>query len=268
MNELVSIIMPSFNSEKFIHESIESVIAQTYTNWELLIIDDGSKNKVEDIISHYLEDPRIKVYYNIYEKGAANCRNYGLQLAKGKWISFLDSDDLWCNSKLEKQIDFMKKNKYSFSYTKYISFDENENFLVVSGPKKITKSKMLAYCWPGCLTVMYDAEKIGLIKIQNIKKHNDYAMWLKIIEKSNCYLLEDTLSFYRKHENSISSSSKITLIKYHYYLFRYCLKNSVILAIVHTIVNIFFGVYKKIIYVKKIDVEGSEFLEQSTRRSN
>ena len=169
---------------------------------------------------------------------------------------------------LEHQIKFMKKNNYSFSYTQYISFDVNRNFFLVSGPKKITKRKMMAYCWPGCLTVMYDSEKIGLIQINNIKKHNDYAMWLEIIKKSNCYLLAEQLSFYRKHENSISSSSKLELIKYHYYLFRYCLQKSRISAIICTGINIFFGIYKKIKYVKKIDLEGRELIEKSTRRSN
>lgn len=99
MEELVSIIMPAFNSENFISSSIDTVVGQTYKNWELLIIDDGSKNNLTKIISEYLKDSRIKIYNNINEKGAANCRNYGLELAKGKWIAFLDSDDLWDSNK-------------------------------------------------------------------------------------------------------------------------------------------------------------------------
>src|SRR5699024_5437298 len=106
-----------------------------------------------------------------------------------KWIAFLDSDDLWMPEKLERQLFFMKNNGYSFSYTNYeeIDVDSIQTDVKVTGPRKITKTGMYNYCWPGCLTVMYNAEKIGLIQIDNIKKNNDYAMWLKVCEKADCY---------------------------------------------------------------------------------
>ena len=155
--------------------------------------------------------------------------------------------------KLEKQIAFMKERQCRFSYTKYEEIDEQSIGLntIVSGPKKITKEKMRAYCWPGCLTVMYDAEKIGIIQIENLKKHNDYAMWLKIIQYSDCYLLNLNLAKYRRRSGSISSVGYKELLKYHYILWKQGEHNSCFLAFIRTIENTIFGILKKIIYVKK-----------------
>lgn len=197
--ELVSIIMPSYNTGKFIKETINSVIAQTYSNWELIIVDDCSTDNTDEIVKS-INDNRIIYLKNETNSGAAISRNKALREAKGRWIAFLDSDDLWKNDKLEKQIKFMKENNCYFSYTNYIEIDENGNIngKRVTGPKKITKTGMFNYCWPGCLTVMYDANKIGLIQIEDIKKNNDYAMWLKVCKKADCYLLSEDLAMYRK----------------------------------------------------------------------
>lgn len=176
MDELVSIIMPSYNTGKYIKESIDSVLAQTYSNWELLIVDDCSTDDTDNVVSPFLIDSRIKYLKNEQNSGAAVSRNKALREAKGKWIAFLDSDDLWDSSKLTKQIHFMEKNSYHFSYTKYAEIDVNgqENGIHVSGPKRITKTGFYNYCWPGCLTVMYNANVVGLIQIADIKKNNDY----------------------------------------------------------------------------------------------
>ena len=200
MNDLVSIIMPSYNTQKFIEETLDSVLAQTYTNWELIIVDDCSTDNTDEIVSPFLSDSRIIYIQNEKNSGAAVSRNRALREAKGKWIAFLDSDDLWTPDKLEKQIAFMQSNGYCFSYTNYSEIDESSEPLgkTVTGPKKITKTGMYNYCWMGCLTVMYDVEKIGLIQIEDIKKNNDYAMWLKICKKANCYLLDEDLARYRK----------------------------------------------------------------------
>ena len=159
MNELVSIIMPSFNTESFISDSIESVLAQTYTNWELIIVDDCSTDNTDEVVRPFLVDQRIRYLKNENNNGAAISRNRALREANGKWIAFLDSDDLWMPKKLEKQITFMEKNGYSFSYTNYeeISMAGEKTGVCVTGPKKITKTSMFNYCWPGCLTVMYDS---------------------------------------------------------------------------------------------------------------
>ena len=118
MNELVSVIMPSFNTAKFISETIESVLAQTYANWELIIVDDCSTDNTDEVVKPFLTDKRIKYLKNKKNSGAAVSRNYALREAKGKWIAFLDSDDLWLPEKLEKQIAFMKKNNYMFMIKK------------------------------------------------------------------------------------------------------------------------------------------------------
>ncbi|MDO5808499.1 MAG: glycosyltransferase family 2 protein, partial [Lachnospiraceae bacterium] len=204
---LVSIIMPSYNTAPYIEETIQSVLNQTYTNWELLIVDDCSTDNTDEILSK-ISDPRIRLFKNEENSGAAVSRNKALREAKGQWIAFLDSDDLWMPKKLEKQIHYMEINGYTFSYTNYeeIDVDGNKTGVKVSGPKKITRTGMFNYCWPGCLTVMFDANKIGIIQIQDIKKNNDYAMWLKICKKANCYLLNEYLAQYRKgRSGSIST---------------------------------------------------------------
>lgn len=252
MNELVSIIMPSYNTAKFISETIESVSAQTYPNWELIIVDDCSTDDTDAVVRPYLVDNRIRYIKNEKNSGAAVSRNRALREAKGKWVAFLDSDDLWLPEKLEKQIEFMEKNDYHFSYTNYIEIDEESktNGKRVTGPKKITKYGMYNYCWMGCLTVMYDAETVGVIQIADIKKNNDYAMWLKACKKADCYLLDEVLAKYRKRSGSISNHGYTKLIKWHYKLYREAEKNSSLVSAVLTLRNLFWGVLKKIRYVK------------------
>ena len=253
MNDLVSIIMPSYNTGRFIAETINSVISQTYTNWELIIVDDCSNDNTDDIVKQFLSDIRIKYIKNETNSGAAVSRNRALREAKGKWIAFLDSDDLWLPEKLEKQIAFMKENNCSYSYTNYTEIDESSvpNGRSVTGPKKITKTGMYNYCWVGCLTVMYDAEKIGLIQIKDIKKNNDYAMWLKAIKKADCYLLDEYLAKYRKREGSISNHGYAKLIKWHYKLYREAEEKNPISSAFLTGRNLVFGLIKKIKYVKE-----------------
>ena len=253
MNDLVSVVMPSYNTGKYIKKSIESVLAQTYRDWELLIVDDGSTDDTDAIISSF-DDPRIRYFKNETNSGAAICRNLALREAKGRWIAFLDSDDIWLPEKLEKQIAFMKKNDYDFSYTGY--YEINEESLPtgthISGPSKIGKAGMFRYCWPGCLTVMYDAEKIGLIQVSDIKKNNDYAMWLQVCKKAACYLLNEELAQYRRgRQGSISTNRYMTLIKWHYTLFREAENESALISAYHTLGNLIFGVIKKVRYVSR-----------------
>ena len=251
---MVSIITPTFNNEKFIAETILSVQAQTYQNWELLIVDDCSTDKTAEIISSFQEkDHRIKYFYNATNKGSALSRNIAIQKAKGKWIAFLDSDDMWHPHKLEKQIEFMKKNNYLFSYTNYCEIDSssNERGILISGPKVISHKPMTAYCWPGCLTVMYDAEKIGLMQSADIKINEEYALWIKIAKQTNCYLLNENLAKYRKHNDSLTDQPYLKLIKWHYLMFRVAENKNVVLSLMLTFRNIFFGICKKIFYRKR-----------------
>ena len=252
MHDLVSIIMPSYNTAQYIADSIRSVQAQTYKNWELLIVDDCSSDNSDDVVAPFLSDARIRYLKNEVNGGAAVSRNYALREARGRWIAFLDSDDLWHPEKLERQILFMEKENCHFSYTYYQEIDEASQPLgvTVQGPRHITKTGMLRFCWPGCLTVMYDAQVVGLLQIPDIRKNNDYAMWLYVINKADCYLLPEILAGYRRRSGSISNQSYVKLIKWHYRLFRQVRKESACLSIVHTAGNLVFGVYKKIRYVK------------------
>ena len=249
---LVSIIMPSYNTADYIEETIQSVLEQTYTNWELLIIDDCSSDSTIQILEKY-QDARIKIFVNEQNSGAAVSRNRALREANGQWIAFLDSDDLWNPEKLEKQISFMEKNGYAFSYTNYEEMDSDGNItgVKVTGPKRITETGMFNYCWPGCLTVMYDAEKIGLIQIADIKKNNDYAMWLKVCKKAGCYLLDEYLAKYRKgRAGSVSTHSITTMIAWHYRLFHEAENMGIFESLLNTGRNLLFGFYKKKRYVK------------------
>ncbi len=253
MEDLVSIIMPSYNTAEYIAASIRSVLSQTYKNWELIIVDDCSADTTDDAVKPFLSDERIKYLKNEKNSGAAVSRNRALREAAGKWIAFLDSDDLWMPDKLEKQIEFMKSNGYRFSYTKYIEVDENgeANGKSVGGPRRISKAGMYRYCWPGCLTVMYDAETVGEVQIADIRKNNDYAMWLKICKKADCYLLDEPLASYRKRSGSISNHSYMKLIKWHYKLFREADERGILSAAVLTAGNLFFGIAKKLVYVSR-----------------
>ena len=254
MNELVSIIMPSYNTADYISESIKSIQKQVYSNWELIIVDDCSTDNTDDIVRPFLVDSRIRYLKNERNSGAAVSRNRALREAKGRWIAFLDSDDLWAPEKLEKQIEFMEKNGYSFSYTNYEEIDMTgqKTGVKITGPKKITKTGMFNYCWPGCLTVMYDAEKVGLIQIADIKKNNDYAMWLKVCKKADCYLLDEYLAEYRKgRKGSVSTHSVKTMIGWHYKLFREAERLGTIQSVINTARNMVFGFYKKRRYVER-----------------
>lgn len=248
MGDLVSIIMPSYNTAQYISDSIKSIQAQSYNNWELIIVDDCSTDNSIEIIREF-NDPRIILLQNEKNSGAAISRNFALRKAKGKWIAFLDSDDTWMPDKLEKQIKFMESNNYAFTFTDYrICLNGEWMPYINTGPMVVTKKKMYDYCYLSTITVMYEREKIGLIQIADLKKNNDYAMWLQAIEKSNAYRLPECLSFYIKHDGSVSSGSKIKLIKWHYVLFRKGLQKNLVVSAVLTINNIVHGVWKKMHY--------------------
>lgn len=251
---LVSIITPSWNCGRFVEETLKSIQAQTYQNWEVLFQDDCSTDDTKEIVAKIAaEDSRIKYECNSQNSGAAITRNNALQRAKGRWIAFLDSDDLWTIDKLEKQLEFMVKNGYHFSYTNYCEINEQSEDMgkLITGPKHVTKAGMYAFCWPGCLTVMYDREHVGLIQIEDIKKNNDYAMWLKVCHKADCYLLDECLAKYRRgRTGSISTHGYSTLIKWHYKLFRDAEGMNPLFAFLNTCVNLVCGLYKKKKFVK------------------
>ena len=251
--KLVSVIMPTYNCGRFICESIDSVLAQTYTEWELLIVDDGSTDETEQIVVGYT-DPRIRYLRNPQTVGAALTRNTALREARGSYIAFLDADDVWMPTKLERQIAFMEQNGYAFTYHDYIEIDEQSKPLGVhvSGKKHVRPFDMKSCCWPGCLSVVYNAKVVGLVQIPDIRKNNDSAMWLQAIRKADCYLLPETLAKYRRRTGSITPSSVWKKIGWHYILFRQGAGMNPIASAFWMGMNIVGNSYKKIRYVKRI----------------
>lgn len=253
---LVSIITPTWACEGFIVETIESVKAQSYKNWELLIQDDCSTDNTRELVADFArEDSRIKYECNSVNSGAAVTRNNALRRASGRWVAFLDSDDLWLPEKLERQLEFMVKNAYHFSYTCYEEIGEGSHptGVRVSGPQHVSKAGMYSFCWPGCLTVMYDREHVGLLQIADIKKNNDYAMWLKVCQKVDCYLLDEVLAKYRRGRvGSVSSHGYITMIGWHYRLWHNAMHFPFFSSVFLTMLNLVSGVYKKLFYVKRV----------------
>lgn len=251
---LVSIITPAWNCGNYICDTIKNIQSQSYQNFEVLIQDDCSTDGTYGIInSLIIKDSRIKYECNQKKSGAAVSRNNALKRANGRWIAFLDSDDLWSPDKLEKQLAFMVQNGYHFSYTGYqeINSDGEETGVIISGPKHVSKFGLYAFCWCGCLTVMYDHEYYGLLQISNIKKNNDYAMWLKVIQKSDMYLLDECLAKYRRGRvGSISTHGYFTMIRWHYKLWREAMNKNALASLFWTGVNLICGVYKKLKYVK------------------
>lgn len=196
--------MPCYNAEKYIHESIESIIAQTIPEWELLLINDASKDRTREIIDKYAEaDSRIRTFNLDQNGGAAKARNVGIENSRFKYIAFLDSDDSWPAEKLQIQIEFMEKNNVQFSFTSYYIID---NQGVVKGirtaQKLLTYQKLITYGNDiGCLTVMYERERFKRYKFnENIRGHEDYKMWLDIVKDTKeMYALDIPLAYYRIH---------------------------------------------------------------------
>lgn len=224
MNEkLVSIITPTYNCGKFIARTIDSVIAQTYQNWEMIIVDDCSNDNTKEVVEEYIKkDSRIKYHLLKENSGAAVARTTAMNLAVGSYMAFLDSDDVWFPEKLECQIKWMNDNGYSFSCTAYEQIDEDDNLLnkTIKTVKKTDYNRLLLDCPVGNSSVIYDVEKMGKFEVPNIRKRNDDALWLQMLKKEKyIWGMPDVLMKYRIRQNSISSN-KLKVIKYHWILYR------------------------------------------------
>lgn len=218
----VSIIIPVYNAEKFIGKTIESVLNQTYKNWEMLIFNDKSKDNSLKIIKKYSEkDERIKVVDSKENVGVVAARNKLIEIATGEFIAFLDADDYWKQNKLEKQIKFMRKNNALISCTEYTRVTEDEkeiNDIIIK--EIITYEDMLKNNYLGCLTVIYNANKLGKRYFKEREKNEDYVLWLEIVKETKIIFgLKENLAFYRVLNNS-RSSNKIKVAKDRWEVYR------------------------------------------------
>ena len=222
-DKLVSIITPTYNCAKFIGRTIESVQAQTYTNWEMIIVDDRSEDNTKEIVENYMKnEPRIKYHLLEVNSGAAVARTTSMKLAKGSYMAFLDSDDIWTPDKLEKQLKWMEITGHAFTCTAYEQIDEEDKLLgkTIKTIAKTDYNRLHLDCPVGNSTVMYNVEKMGKFEVPNIRKRNDDALWLMMLKKEKyIWGLSDVLMKYRIRQNSISSN-KLKVIKYHWILYR------------------------------------------------
>lgn len=222
-DKLVSVITPTYNSAKFIGRTIQSVLAQTYQNWEMIIVDDCSKDNTKEIVENYVrKDSRIQYYLLDKNSGAAVARTTAMKLAQGSYMAFLDSDDIWMPEKLERQIRWMADNDYAFSCTSYEQIDEADNLLgkTIKAIVKTDYNRLLLDCPVGNSSVIYDVESMGKFEVPNIRKRNDDALWLTMLKKEKyIWGMPDVLMRYRVRQNSISSN-KLAVIKYHWILYR------------------------------------------------
>ena len=243
----VSVITPNFNCARFLARTIESVIAQTYKNWEMIIVDDGSTDNSLEIIKKYQQqDPRISFYQMDGNQGPAKARNLAIEKASGRFIAFLDSDDLWHPEKLEAQIFFMQDKKVALSFTFYQLMNEKGEHLnkTIESPLELSYHRLLMSNRIGCLTAIYDTQKLGKVFMPDIRKRQDYGLWLKILRQGiTAYGLARTLASYRVREASVSSS-KFGLLSYNWELFRRVEGLSVWRSFFYLISNIIFKILK------------------------
>ena len=203
----VSVIIPTYNSEKYIKECINSVINQTYKNLEIIVIDDKSTDKTLEVIKT-IKDKRIKVITLSKNKGVSNARNIGIKKSTGDYISFIDSDDYWIKEKISKQISFMEKNDYTFIYSSYIYLNENKKH-IAKVPKKLNYKQALKNTAIFTSTVMFNMKYLSKndILMPNIKLGQDTATWWKVLKKGIiAYGIKEPLVIYRVGNSSLSSN--------------------------------------------------------------
>ncbi|MBX9837538.1 MAG: glycosyltransferase, partial [Silvanigrellaceae bacterium] len=195
------------------------IISQSYTNWELIICDDFSTDKTVEIIDNYASlHNNIKLLRNDSNYGAAISRNNAMKLSKGRFICFCDSDDVWHKFKLEKQINFMTNNSISFTYTNYYIIDSTDKIIGKKvSPEKISYSKLLKNNYIGCLSVIIDKSYFNNFHFDNFNRE-DWLLWLKLLNNTSAFCLNEFLAYYRVHENS-KSSNKFMQIKYNYIIY-------------------------------------------------
>ena len=220
---IVSIITPAYNCSETIGQTFESIVEQTFHDWEWIVIDDCSSDGTFNVLKRFEQvDRRVKILQTSQNSGAAKARNLGINAASGRYIAFLDSDDTWDVTKLEKQLSFMINNEYSFVCSNY-KVARNGKKDIIYSPKKniVTYRSLLKTCSIGCLTAIYDSKIIGKVLMPiDAPKREDHAMWIDIVKKGyNCYCLKECLATYNLRDNTVSSN-KWRMFKYQYIMYR------------------------------------------------
>jgi len=219
---LVSIITPIRNGDKFIEEALISVIGQTYSHWEMWVINDNSTdNSLQKVLQYADKETRIKCIDLPDFVGAAKARNVGISASNGRYIAFLDADDIWLPTKLEEQLSFMQLNDCYFCFSAYTKISVKGDFIARIGvPDRVDYFDLLKTCVIGCLTVIYDKEYFGTVYMPLINKRQDFGLWLKLLKKIDfAYGINKPLALHRIHSNSLSSN-KVDAVKYTWVLFR------------------------------------------------
>jgi len=267
--DFVSIIMLSHEKVKYVEESVRSVMAQTYRNWELIFVDDNSQDNTIKVMQELREEDlrksrseannnssvssRITILRTVFRRGMSANRNSVLKDVKGRWVAFLDVGDVWHPEKLERQVAFMEENDYAFSYTKYglMNSESADRGIVVGGKRHVTHKDMLNCCWPAYLTVMYDREKVGLVQTNRILHNNDYALWLDVSKKVDLYLLPENLATMRTKWNRLGNLLLTNKPKWRYKCYLFQEKLDPVTSLLYTIRNACYGIVKWMKYVEK-----------------
>lgn len=207
MRESVSIITPMYNAEKTIENTIESVFAQTYSKWELLVIDDRSTDQsVNKVVPYTKKDSRVRILQMPENSGVTSARNCGIKNARGRYMAFLDSDDWWEPEKLEMQLQLIKEKKAGLVYSSYFRVDESGKKKIVQVPEYMDYEHLLKSNQIACLTVLIDKEKTGSFEMEEIR-HEDYAAWLNLARNGvDMYGVNKPLASYRVMAGSLSGN--------------------------------------------------------------
>ena len=245
---LVSVIMPTYNSSKFVAESINSILNQTYLNFELLITDDCSSDETVSILKNFEKRYlNIKVFSLAINSGAGVARNNSIKEAKGRFIAFCDSDDIWLPNKLEIQVNFMVSNNLSFTYSNYKIYEFDNYKSKVKPPLMLKYDNLLNKNYIGCLTVMYDESVTGKMYMPLLRNRQDWGFWLLIIKRTGVAIgINQELAIYNIRNSSISRN-KFNLIRYHFKIYRDLLGLGFIHSIYRLIINILFELRFKIL---------------------
>lgn len=249
----MSIIMLSKDNGRYLKETIESVLSQTYQNWELVFLDDKSKDDTIRQMMEYIQDKRFKVSQNSQSCGDIASVNTTLKDTRGRWIAFLNVGDVWAPEKLEKQISFMEEQGWAFSYHQYSLMDaaSSDRGFLISGKEHVKKLDMLKCCWPAYLTVMYDAEKVGTIENHSVWT-NYYALWLDVCELHDCYLLPENLATLRTKWNKLGRILLTNSFRWRYDAYRLEEAHGRFWSLMYTFRNMWYGLVKWHKYVKRV----------------